>query len=381
MDVQHGSTPSAPSLKDCCTYALIRYRHCLGDVGWVETEALKQILSHCSVDELTTIEDSTRQGSNRDLSWHTWHLWHNLYKEKYGPVPQGIGLPKLRGHRPQDYTEPSIDAPRADYRQLFEDKKAEVAAKMNRSTFKLRALYAAETRTKQYKQVEYTTKQPPAKRQRTSESGVERRPVSTSGPTPGASLLGKARDKFLRDMGRKSAKPLTASGSQPSRSRTFVKPVAPAGQAAVRSSVSPKSQQPQPRGSSPAALTAAHVRAVSNDVHKRGAPSSTAPRTVRQSPGKVLVRGHTPGKAYAGARSAGKRSIGDHVQRVDGIKRDTSRSNGQVGKLHAGPATSKRPATLLDPPMVLKQRVRPSAKPPSGLLDNPVSLRMSSGRG
>ncbi len=125
---------------------------CAGDIGWLDSESLRELLGACSPKELTAIEDGTkcvmphtrrslppclqpsplsggshpnatsrlcgtagmshhRVGSGRDLSYYSWHFWHAHYLQAYGPPPSDSLPPSLPGAPPEDYLPPPIAAP------------------------------------------------------------------------------------------------------------------------------------------------------------------------------------------------------------------------------------------------------------------------------
>ncbi len=96
------------SLRKECIVVLIRHRQFLGDLGDIDGASVREILSHCSCDELAYIEDCTREGvSERDLCWYSWHLWAKHYREKLGSPPADLEILPLPGEPPGDYTEPA----------------------------------------------------------------------------------------------------------------------------------------------------------------------------------------------------------------------------------------------------------------------------------
>lgn len=56
-----------PSLLDLCVQTAIDNLRYIGDVGEVDTHLLERILPHCTVDQLTHIENSTEVGQKSNL--------------------------------------------------------------------------------------------------------------------------------------------------------------------------------------------------------------------------------------------------------------------------------------------------------------------------
>ncbi|OIT26153.1 PREDICTED: uncharacterized protein LOC109215683 isoform X2 [Nicotiana attenuata] len=71
----------APSLVDLCVQKAIDNVGFLGDVGETEFHLLQRILPHCSLEQLTHVENSIQ---GRDLSPVTNKLWKRFYKIQFG---------------------------------------------------------------------------------------------------------------------------------------------------------------------------------------------------------------------------------------------------------------------------------------------------------
>ncbi len=52
-------TGGVPRLSLLAVQQLIRHRHCILDLGWLEPASVRMILSHCNAEELAQIEDGT----------------------------------------------------------------------------------------------------------------------------------------------------------------------------------------------------------------------------------------------------------------------------------------------------------------------------------
>lgn len=55
-----GFSRKVPTLVDLCTQTAIANIRYIGDVGEVDLHLLKDILTHCNIDQLTHIENSTK---------------------------------------------------------------------------------------------------------------------------------------------------------------------------------------------------------------------------------------------------------------------------------------------------------------------------------
>jgi elongin-A len=68
------------SLLDMCVQKLIDNLRYVGRVDGVEMELLKRILPHCTLEQLTRIENRTEM----DLSPVTDSLWKRFYQREFG---------------------------------------------------------------------------------------------------------------------------------------------------------------------------------------------------------------------------------------------------------------------------------------------------------
>lgn len=78
-----------PTLQQLAIGTLIRYKHCLSDVGAAPVDLLDGVLALCTAEELQDIEDGTRQGSGRELSPWLWPYWWALLLGRGGPPAPG----------------------------------------------------------------------------------------------------------------------------------------------------------------------------------------------------------------------------------------------------------------------------------------------------
>ncbi|KAG6535196.1 hypothetical protein ZIOFF_000158 [Zingiber officinale] len=76
-----GFSRKVPTLVDLCTQTAIANIRYIGDVGEVDLHLLKDILTHCNIDQLTHIENSTK---GRDLSPVTDDSWKRFYELQFG---------------------------------------------------------------------------------------------------------------------------------------------------------------------------------------------------------------------------------------------------------------------------------------------------------
>eukprot|EP00879_Flechtneria_rotunda_P020611 GHRR01021689.1.p1 GENE.GHRR01021689.1~~GHRR01021689.1.p1 ORF type:complete len:362 (+),score=118.92 GHRR01021689.1:317-1402(+) len=185
--------PEVPRLTDICIKVPIV---CAGDIGWIESDHVRRVLAGGIRSELEAVEDGTLAGSARDLTWYTWHLWHNIYCSQFR-APTEDELMPLPGDQPVDYAPPKVYFVPAHYRAMLEFREAEAERKKLGAINRLRAGYKAEARERERHSVEYTSKQPPAKRSRLSPHTQQKQAAA------GAQRLlgGKPAVKVLTDLG------------------------------------------------------------------------------------------------------------------------------------------------------------------------------------
>lgn len=143
-------TREVPSLKQQCVNVLIAFRRFIGDVGYVEPESLRSILSHCSLEELKHVEDETMAGSERDLKWYTWHIWQKLYLLEF-PRPSEI-IPLK--NPPRDYVAPAGVSDLGNWRLMYYRAQKAKEDKLKQIADKLRQSYANEQNGKNSRKVE-----------------------------------------------------------------------------------------------------------------------------------------------------------------------------------------------------------------------------------
>ncbi|KAL3632269.1 hypothetical protein CASFOL_025253 [Castilleja foliolosa] len=169
----------APSLVDLCVQLAIDNVRYLGDVGETDNHLLDRILSHCSLDQLTHIENSTE---GRDLSPVTDKLWKRFYDVQFGVESTNDVVKKMKMHN-VTFT----------WKQLFEAKvqEREEATQLSLERIKLR--YQEENARKQSRQVKLCAKAPPSSKKRSFFGGA----VASNINNTKSSLMKKAKIEFV----------------------------------------------------------------------------------------------------------------------------------------------------------------------------------------
>ncbi|KAK1267670.1 hypothetical protein QJS04_geneDACA000630 [Acorus gramineus] len=137
-----------PSLIDLCIRTTIDNLRYLGDVGETDIYLLKDILPHCTVDQLTHIEESTK---GRDLSSVTDNLWKRFYQQQFGVDSFNVVIKRMK--------EKGV---KFKWRQLYDAKMKEREKAQKESVDRLKKLYAAEESKKQSRQIKICSKIPPS---------------------------------------------------------------------------------------------------------------------------------------------------------------------------------------------------------------------------
>jgi len=165
------------SLLDICVQKLIDNLRHLGSVDGIEMELLKRILPHCTLEQLTRIENRTEM----DLSPVTDSLWKRFYQREFGEEHTNMVIKRMKE---------SGGRARYTWRELFKaktEKQKEVEDKMLE---KIAKKFQAEKAEKQSKQIKLCTKVPPSsKRSFFGGSG----PSSLSNSNYKSPILKKAR--------------------------------------------------------------------------------------------------------------------------------------------------------------------------------------------
>ncbi|KAI3465881.1 hypothetical protein Pfo_022544 [Paulownia fortunei] len=147
-----------PSLVDLCVQMAIDNVRYLGDVGETDYHLLDRILSHCTLDQLMHIENSTE---GRDLSPVTDKLWKKFYKLQFGVDSTTIVVERMRQRKVT-----------FKWRQLYEAKVKEREEATQKSLDRIKQRYQEEDARKQSRQVRLCTKVPPSSRKRSFCGGV-----------------------------------------------------------------------------------------------------------------------------------------------------------------------------------------------------------------
>ncbi|OAY79242.1 hypothetical protein ACMD2_00120 [Ananas comosus] len=117
-----------PTLVELCTRKAIDNLRYLGDVGELDLYLLKDIVAHCTVDQLAHIENSTK---GRDLSPVTDSLWKRFYEQQFGVESTNLAIKRMK----QKHVF-------FKWKQLYEAKTKEREEAQNRVAEKLKQRYA-----------------------------------------------------------------------------------------------------------------------------------------------------------------------------------------------------------------------------------------------
>ncbi|KAF5178542.1 transcription elongation factor B polypeptide [Thalictrum thalictroides] len=126
----------------------VRY---LGDVGETDIDLLRDILPHCTSEQLMRIEKSTE---GRDLSPVTNKLWRNFFEKDFGI------------ERLSEVWKEERQKKRPQWRRAYENELKECDKKRKLIGDKLKKLYSEEANEKQSRQVQICSKIPPSSNKR-----------------------------------------------------------------------------------------------------------------------------------------------------------------------------------------------------------------------
>ncbi|XP_062191750.1 uncharacterized protein LOC133895450 isoform X2 [Phragmites australis] len=135
------------SLVELCVRTVIDNLQYLGSVDGVEMQLLKRILPHCTLEQLTCIENRTKM----DLSPVTDALWKRFYQRQFGEDNLNLVIKKMKQSRAH-YKWQDLFRAKTEKQKEIEDMMVEKFTKK----------FKAEKAEKQSKQIKLCTKVPPS---------------------------------------------------------------------------------------------------------------------------------------------------------------------------------------------------------------------------
>ncbi|CAA7401892.1 unnamed protein product [Spirodela intermedia] len=146
-----------PSLVSLCVQSAIDNVRYIGDVGETDIDLLKEILPHCTVDQLAHIEKSTE---DRDLSAVTDDLWRIFYERAFGADSVSIVVKRMK--------QKNVNF---KWSKLYEAKCREREEAGKKIAEQLKQRYAEEEKKKQSRQIRVVDKKPPTSNKRMFSGG------------------------------------------------------------------------------------------------------------------------------------------------------------------------------------------------------------------
>ncbi|OVA09030.1 RNA polymerase II transcription factor SIII [Macleaya cordata] len=137
-----------PTLVELCIQTAIDNVRYLGDVGETDIHLLKEVLPHCTVDQLMHIEKSSK---GRDLSPVTDKLWKKFYEKQFGSKSADSVIEQMKAKKVS-----------FKWRKLYEAKLKDWDEIQKQSADRLKQLYRKEDVKKQSRQIQLCTKIPPS---------------------------------------------------------------------------------------------------------------------------------------------------------------------------------------------------------------------------
>ncbi|KAL5722733.1 hypothetical protein ACHQM5_006217 [Ranunculus cassubicifolius] len=220
-----------PSLVDLCIQTTIDNLRYLGDVGETDIELLKDILPHCTADQLMRIEKSTQ---GRDLSSVTNKLWRRFFQQKFGMETFHSLSENLKRNKVV-FT----------WRMLYEAQLEDLELVQKENAEKLKQKYREENLKKQSRQVQIVSKVPPSSNKRNfcfggGGGGGGWNSSPSKFPNAKGNLMKKARMEFLNSHEVKAQSVMKRIALKSSQSARPVKPTSFARNASSSSSNSTK---------------------------------------------------------------------------------------------------------------------------------------------
>ncbi|KAH0453627.1 hypothetical protein IEQ34_017951 [Dendrobium chrysotoxum] len=146
----------APSLVKLCIGTVIANLRYVGDVSGVDLHLLKDILPHCTMDQLICIENSTQEV---DLSPVTNDLWKSFYEQQFGEENMMLVVRRMKQKKVV-----------FKWKKLYEAKIKEREVFRSKSVERLKQRYEEELAKKQSKQIRFCSKIPPSGNKRSFSS-------------------------------------------------------------------------------------------------------------------------------------------------------------------------------------------------------------------
>lgn len=176
MEFQRGP----PSLLELCKQLAIDNVRYIGNVEAVDLHLLEDILPHCTIDQLTHIEDATL---GRDLSPVTDNLWKRFYEKQFGVDNTNNVIRRMKQKQVV-----------FKWRRLYEAKMKVIEEEQNQIAKKIKQRYEESEAKRQSRQVRLCNKVPPSSGKRSFYGG--------SGSSNGCSnlkgnLMKKAKMEYL----------------------------------------------------------------------------------------------------------------------------------------------------------------------------------------
>jgi len=139
-----------PTLLELCIQTAIDNVRYIGDVGETDIYLLKDILPHCTADQLMHIENSSE---GRDLSEVTDSLWKRFYERHFGEESVNLVSKRMKANKVV-----------FKWRLLYEAKLKERDDLQEKSVERLTRLFAAADAKKQSRQIQLCSKIPPSRK-------------------------------------------------------------------------------------------------------------------------------------------------------------------------------------------------------------------------
>lgn len=165
------------SLVDLCVQKVIDNLRYVGHVDGIETELLKRILPHCTLEQLTRIENRTQM----DLSPITDPLWRRFYQKEFGEDHTNLVIKRMKEAKGKA---------RYTWKELFKAKTERQKEVEDRMLEKITKKFQAEKAEKQSKQIKLCSKVPPSSKRSFFGGGG---PSSLSNSNYKSPILKKAR--------------------------------------------------------------------------------------------------------------------------------------------------------------------------------------------
>ncbi|GMP67658.1 hypothetical protein CsSME_00027576 [Camellia sinensis var. sinensis] len=193
-----------PSLVDLCVQAAVDNVRYLGDVGDTDIQLLDRILSHCTVEQLMHVENSTE---GRDLSPVTDKLWKRFYELQFGGKSTNLVIERMKQKKVS-----------FKWKKLYEAKAKDLEEAQQKSFDRIKELYKKEDARAGIAKSDWSLGPPVVEETKSAGTALHKGPGSSNISNTKSSIMKKAKLQFLNSHETKNLAAMKRNSVQKSHS-------------------------------------------------------------------------------------------------------------------------------------------------------------------